>query len=85
MGWPEGDFRILVGDLAKNSTDAQLTEAFKKYPSFNMAKVVKDKRTGFCKGYGFVSFQQGKDMARALRKMNGKYIGNGPVKLRKST
>lgn len=82
--WPENDFRIFVGDLGKDSTDVHLTEAFKVYPSFNKAKVVTEKRTGLCKGYGFVSFQKGEDMIKALKQMNGKYIAGRPVKLKKS-
>ena len=48
-------------------------------------QVVKDKRTKKTKGYGFVSFMDSKDFAKALKEMNGKYIGNRPCKLRKST
>jgi hypothetical protein len=82
--WPEDDFRIFVGDLATDATEEELTGAFKKFPSFNMARVVMDKRTGESKGYGFVSFAKGEDMVRALREMNGKYVGTRPVKLKKS-
>ena len=38
-----------------------------------------------CAGYGFVSFSDAVEGAKALREMNGKYIGNRPCKLRKST
>ncbi|KAA3486428.1 RNA-binding protein 42 [Gossypium australe] len=47
-------------------------------------KVVRDKRTGKTKGYGFVSFANPSDLAAALKEMNGKYVGNRPIKLRKS-
>lgn len=83
--WPAGDHRIFVGDLAPDATEAELTAAFSKYASFNMARVVTDKHTGHCRGYGFVSFAAGEDMIAALREMNGKYVGSRPVKLRKST
>lgn len=82
--WPENDHRIFVGDLAPDATDDELYAAFSKYPSFNMARVVQDKRSGKCKGYGFVSFAAGEDMIAALREMNGKYVGSRPVKLKKS-
>jgi RNA recognition motif-containing protein len=55
-----------------------------QYPSFNKAKVVRDKFTGKSKGFGFVSFQDPFDCAKCLREMNGKYVGNRPVKLTKS-
>ncbi|KAG2646647.1 hypothetical protein PVAP13_2KG525000 [Panicum virgatum] len=46
--------------------------------------VVRDKRTGKTKGYGFVSFSNPTDLAAAIKEMNGKYVGNRPIKLRKS-
>lgn len=82
--WPHNDFRIHVSDLAPDATDAELSEAFQRYGSFNMARVVSDKRSGKCRGYGFVSFGAGEDMVAALREMNGKYVGSRPVKLKKS-
>ena len=36
-------------------------------------------------GYGFVRFTDPIEGAKALREMDGKYIGNRPCKLRKST
>ncbi|ONM25006.1 RNA-binding (RRM/RBD/RNP motifs) family protein [Zea mays] len=36
------------------------------------------------KGYGFVSFSNPTDLAAAIKEMNGKYVGNRPIKLRKS-
>lgn len=37
-------------------------------------QVVRDKRTGKTKGYGFVSFSNPSDLAAALKEMNGKWI-----------
>ena len=49
-----------------------------------MAKVVRDKKTGKSKGFGFLSFGSAEDYIRAVREMNGKYIGSRPVTLSKS-
>lgn len=41
----------------------------------------------YCDGstrYGFVSFKDPNDFIKAMREMNGKYVGNRPIKLRKS-
>ncbi|XP_024544036.1 RNA-binding protein 42 [Selaginella moellendorffii] len=83
--WPENDFRLFCGDLGNEVNDEVLTKAFTRFPSFNMARVVRDKRTGKTKGYGFVSFSSAADLAFAMKEMNGKYVGNRPIKLRKST
>lgn len=82
--WPENDYRLFCGDLGNEVNDDVLSKAFSRFPSFNMARVVRDKRTGKTKGYGFVSFASVTDLAAALKEMNGKYVGNRPIKLRKS-
>ncbi|XP_010265029.1 PREDICTED: RNA-binding protein 42-like [Nelumbo nucifera] len=82
--WPENDFRLFCGDLGNEVNDEVLSKAFSRFPSFNMARVVRDKRTGKTRGYGFVSFANPSDLAAAMKEMNGKYVGNRPIKLRKS-
>jgi len=71
--------------LGNEVNDDVLAHAFQKYPSFQKARVVRDGRSQKTKGYGFVSFRDPWDMTKALREMNGKYVGNRPIKVRKST
>jgi hypothetical protein len=85
LEWPENDFRLFVGDLGHDATDELLQTTFGKFSGYNMARVVKDKRTGRCKGYGFVSFSKPEGMIQAMKALNGKYIGSRPCKIRKST
>jgi hypothetical protein len=83
--WPDNDFRLFVGDLGPEVSDEMLKRAFMTYPSFIMSRVIRDSRTDKSKGYGFVSFLNSDDYTRAFRDWNGKYLGNRPIKLRKST
>lgn len=83
--WPEDDFRIFCGDLGNDVNDELLTRTFNKFPSFQRAKVIRDKRTSKSKGYGFVSFKDPQDFIRAMKEMDGRYVGSRPIKLRKST
>eukprot|EP01112_Ceratiomyxa_fruticulosa_P005713 TRINITY_DN16562_c0_g1_i2.p1 TRINITY_DN16562_c0_g1~~TRINITY_DN16562_c0_g1_i2.p1 ORF type:complete len:409 (+),score=122.91 TRINITY_DN16562_c0_g1_i2:82-1227(+) len=82
--WPENDYRIFVGDLGNEVTDDMLKLAFQRYTSLQRVKVIRDKKTTKSKGFGFVSFGDPHDFIKAMREMNGKYIGNRPCKLRKS-
>lgn len=82
--WPENDYRIFCGNLGNEVNDEILGSVFRRYASFQMARVVRDRRTGKTKGYGFVSFGKPNDFLSALKEMNNKYVGNRPVKITKS-
>lgn len=82
--WPDDDFRIFCGDLGNDVTDEALVRTFNKYPSFQRAKVIRDRRTNKSKGYGFISFGEPQDFIRAMKEMDGRYVGTRPIKLRKS-
>ena len=66
-------------------TDDVLARAFQPFPSFTRSKVIKDSKLQKSKAYGFVSMTDNAEGAKALRAMNGAYIGNRPCKLKKST
>lgn len=82
--WEENDFRLFCGDLGNEVTDEILCNSFRKYPSFQKARVIRDKKTCKSKGYGFVSFMNSNDYIKAMREMNGKYVGNRPIRLKRS-
>ncbi|TPX56647.1 hypothetical protein PhCBS80983_g04367 [Powellomyces hirtus] len=85
LEWDSNDFRLFCGDLGNEVTDDLLLKSFSKYPSVLRARVVRDNRSNKSKGFGFVSFKDPNDFVKAMREMNGKYVGNRPIKLRKST
>ena len=78
-----------------------LTRTFSRFPSFQKARVIRDKRSNKSKGwecqwngmslknlfsrYGFVSFKDPQDFTRAIKELNGKYVGSRPIKLSKSS
>jgi len=83
--WDNNDFRIFVGDLGNEVTDETLKQAFLKYPSLLKVRVVHDKKNKKSKGFGFVSLADPNDYLKAIKEMDGVYVGNRPIKLRKSS
>lgn len=73
--WSDDDFRVFCGDLGNDVNDELLTRTFNKYASFIKAKVIRDKRTGKSKGFGFISFKDPSDFSKALKEMDGKCAG----------
>ena len=78
------DFRLFIGDLGNEVNDADLCAPFRQYRSFAKGRVVRDSRTHKSKGYGFVSFLEPMDALAAMKDMSGKYIGNRPVRIKRS-
>ncbi|KAI7862988.1 hypothetical protein BDF14DRAFT_1734922 [Spinellus fusiger] len=83
--WDDNDYRLFAGDLGNEVTEELLFKAFSKYSSLQRTRIVRDKRTCKSRGYGFISFRDPNEFVKAWREMNGKYVGNRPIKLRKSS
>jgi RNA recognition motif-containing protein len=60
--------------LGNEVTDEALARAFSKYPTLQKARVIRDKRSGKTKGYGFISFKGSDDFIKAMREMNGEHV-----------
>ncbi|EKM59976.1 uncharacterized protein PHACADRAFT_250802 [Phanerochaete carnosa HHB-10118-sp] len=83
LEWNPSWFRLFVGDLSNDVSDDVLANAFNKYTSFQKARVIRDRLSGKAK-YGFVAFSDPEDFLKAWKEMDGKYVGNRPIKLKKA-
>jgi RNA recognition motif-containing protein len=48
-------------------------------------QVIRTKHESKARGFGFVSFLDPMDCAKAIREQNGKYLGSRPMKITKSS
>jgi len=83
LEWDSSWFRLFVGDLSNDVSDDVLSNAFNKYPSFTKARVIRDKLSQKAR-YGFVAFSDPEDFLKAWKEMDGKYVGNRPIRLKKA-
>lgn len=77
-------FRLFVGNLGPDATDALLSGAFSKYASLSYVSVPMNASTKENKGFGFVAFASADDYLKAFKEMNGKYVGLRPVQLKRA-
>ncbi|KAH8090957.1 hypothetical protein HD553DRAFT_327634 [Filobasidium floriforme] len=84
LEWDPSWFRLFVGDLSNDVNDNTLNNAFAKYPSYCKCKVVRD-RLSMKARYGFIAFSDPEDYLKAWKEMDGKYVGNRPIRLMKCT
>lgn len=84
LEWNPKHFRLFVGNLGGDADDQLLYTAFGKYATLSKAKVPVDNKSGKNKGYGFVAFESADDYLKAFKEMNGKYVGQHPVQLKRA-
>ncbi|KAL1413107.1 hypothetical protein Q8F55_000856 [Vanrija albida] len=80
--WDPKWYRLFVGDVSNDVSERTLDDAFSKYPSYAKCKVVRDRLSQKAK-YGFIAFKDPEDFLRAWKEMDGKYVGNRPIRLSK--
>ncbi|GMM34183.1 hypothetical protein DASC09_015080 [Saccharomycopsis crataegensis] len=84
LEWDPKHFRLFVGNLGPDANDELLYRSFGKYESLSKCKVPMDNKSGQNKGYGFVAFVSADDYFKAFKEMDGKYVGQHPVKLKRA-
>ncbi len=63
---------IFIGNLSYNVIEGDLRHAFEAYGQVTSATVLKDKRSGRSKGFGFVEMPDQAEAQTAIAALNGK-------------
>ena len=67
--------RIYVGNLAYETREDELREAFEVHGEVQEVTVVRDRETGRSRGFGFVEMPQSAEAEAAISNLNGKDMG----------
>jgi len=73
--------KVFVGSLSWETTDARLQAAFAPYGEITEAKVITDRDTGRSRGFGFVTFTDASEAAKAIAALNGKDLDGRTIKV----
>ena len=63
--------KLYVGNLPSSATDQLLLDTFAQVGTVESAKVINDRDTGRCKGFGFVEMSTDAEAADAISKFHG--------------
>jgi len=75
------DIRIYVGNLAKATTQDELTALFTQAGAVSSVEIVKDKGTGMSKGFAFVSMSTQADADKAISMFNDHVMAENKLKV----
>ncbi|MBV8885070.1 MAG: RNA-binding protein [Chroococcidiopsidaceae cyanobacterium CP_BM_RX_35] len=77
--------RLYIGNLPKEEVDRQELQAvFAEMGDAVTTKVIKDRKTGKCRGFGFVTVNDDEQADQLIEKFNGHMFKDTPLKIEKA-
>lgn len=77
--------RLYIGNLPKEEVDRQELQAvFAEEGNSVTTKVIKDRKTGKCRGFGFVTVNNEEQADQIIEKFNGYLFKDTPLKIEKA-
>lgn len=73
--------KMYVGNLPMDASETSVTELFSQFGKVRSIKVAKDVFTGKCRGFAFIEME-GHEARSAMADLDGKMIGDKPLKVR---
>jgi RNA recognition motif-containing protein len=73
--------RLYVGNLPKDLERQELEAVFAEYDSSVSTKVITDRKTGKCRGFGFVTAKNEEQANELIEKFNGYMLKDTPLKI----
>ncbi|HEY5327801.1 MAG TPA: RNA-binding protein [Mucilaginibacter sp.] len=67
--------KLFVGGFPINITEMELVMLFSTHGDVDTIKIVRDKKTGNCKGYAFLEMKDKDGAERAIEALDGAFIG----------
>src|SRR6187401_2096443 len=79
-----GTVKLFVGGLSWDTTSEGLRTAFSKFGPIVEATVIPDRDTGKSRGFGFVSFEAGRDADECVKQMHGAELDGRMLKVNRA-
>lgn len=74
--------KLLVRNLARTTTEAELQALFVPYGTVQSCNLVIDKVTGSSKGFGFVTMPKPGEAKAAMKNLNGKEVAGSKIRVK---
>jgi len=76
--------KLLVRNLARSTTEAEIREIFEAYGKVQSCTLVMDKLTGESKGFGFVEIPKAGEAKVAMKSLNGADVAGNKIRVKKA-
>lgn len=76
--------KLLIRNLARSTTEAELLEMFLVYGKVQSCNIVMDKVTGVSKGFGYINMPKPGDAKAAMKNLNGTEVAGSKIRVKKA-
>lgn len=77
--------KLLVRNLDRNTTEAELRSLFEAYGKVQSCSIVTEAYTGKSKGFGFVEMPSPGESKAAIKNLNNKEVGSNRIRVKRAT
>ena len=76
--------KLLIRNLSRDTTEQELQTLFTAYGKVQYCTLIKDRKTGASKGFGFVEMPNPGEAKRAVKILNGADVGGQKIRVKKA-
>jgi len=76
--------KLLVRNLARSTTEDELTTLFSEFGGIQSCTIVMDAATGGSKGFGFVEMPNPGEAKAAMKSLNGQDVAGSKIRVKKA-
>ena len=76
--------KLLVRNLARDTSEAEIKSLFDEYGSVQSCSLVMDKETKQSKGFAFVEMPKQGEAKAAMKRLNNKEVAGNKIRVKKS-
>ena len=76
--------KILVRNLARTTTEAELQAAFEAWGAVQSTTLVLDKKSGGSKGFAFIEMPKAGEAKAAMKHLNGSQLDGNKIRVKKA-
>jgi RNA recognition motif-containing protein len=73
--------KLYVGNLSYQTTEDELRDLFSQAGTVSAVELIKDRDTGFSKGFAFVTMGSETESENAINMLNGKSVGDREIRV----
>jgi len=76
--------KLLIRNLARNTTEAELLTMFQEYGAVQFCNLVMDEKTKESKGFAFIEMPKAGEAKVSIQHLNGKDVDGSKIRVKKA-